>query len=112
MTREVELPSEEMNTGASEDADADDFRPDWYSPPGDTIKDCMKRRGVSREKLAERLAIDLRTVDGLLAGTVWLTPDLAAKLEEVFGAPAAFWTRREAQFRQDKARIDKERGNA
>jgi HTH-type transcriptional regulator/antitoxin HigA len=76
------------------------FTPDWRSAPGETIADLLEERGWGREVLAERLGIGRRDLAALLTGDLALTPPLAARLEEIFGAPAAFWLTREQQFRE------------
>lgn len=75
-------------------------RPDGrLSPPGDTIGDLMEEREWSVEDLAGRMNVSPWKVRYLLTGQMLLNPDLAARLEEVFGAPAAFWLKREETYR-------------
>lgn len=76
------------------------FRPDWYSPTGDTIKTCMASKGVS----------DNGYVDSLLDGSGVVRPESAKVLASVLGATAEFWIRRDERYWADRRRIEAERG--
>ena len=78
------------------------FKPDWVSPPGDTISDLMVERGVSRARFAVMVGLTLVEVGGLLRGEAEITQRLAKALERVFGVSAAFWMARENHYRESK----------
>lgn len=85
------------------------FAPDWASPPGDTIADLLEERGWSQQELAQRLDYSEKHVSQLINGKVPLTEDAATRLNSVLGAPVGFWLKREAQYREQLAKLDGER---
>ena len=76
------------------------FEPDWISVPGETIEDLLEERAWTRADLAERAGFTRKHVNDLVEGRVSITTDTALRLEAVFGAPAGFWLRREALYRE------------
>jgi addiction module HigA family antidote len=74
---------------------------DWTSPPGDTIRDAMDEMGIAIDELTAALELPRPYVTGLLAGSERITPDVAARLEQVFGEPAEFWLRRDEIYLND-----------
>lgn len=85
------------------------FAPDWASPPGDTVADLLEERGWSQQELAQRLDYSEKHVSQLINGKVPLTEDAATRLNSVLGAPVGFWLKREAQYREQLAKLDAER---
>lgn len=81
------------------------FRPDWVSPPGDTIADLIEERGWPQAELAVRLGYTTKHVSQLINGKAAVTEDTALRLERVIGGGIAFWLAREAQFRAQRARL-------
>ena len=79
------------------------FAPDWVSPPGDTILDLIEHRGWSRAEFASRVGLDEAQTDSLISGGFVLDAALAESLAQTFGSTAAFWLRREANFRSGLA---------
>jgi HTH-type transcriptional regulator / antitoxin HigA len=75
------------------------FRPDWASPPGDTIADLLEERGWSKQELAQHLGYTVKHVNELIKGKAPITEDAALRLERVLGSTARFWLTREAQYR-------------
>lgn len=82
----------------------DDFNPDWYSPPGDTISTALQERGMSVAKFAWEMKITFPQAKRLLDGSEPITEELATKLSEVIGSTVKFWMRRENQYRTDKSK--------
>lgn len=80
------------------------FKPDWVSPPGDTIQDALDEMGISQAELARRMDVTNKHVNELIKGKTSLTPEIAGKLELVLGEPARFWLHREAIYQQRRAR--------
>lgn len=89
-----------------------DFRPDWISPPGDSIADLLEEQGWNQSAFAERMGYTEKHISLLINGKAAITEDSAFKLERVTGMPAGFWLSREAQYREAIARIDEERSLA
>jgi len=88
-----------------------DFQPDWASAPGDTIADILEERNLLPTEFARRLGHTLPQARDLLEGRQPISNDLARKLEQVLGASEAFWINREAQYRQDLARVRDEKAS-
>ena len=84
------------------------FRPNWASPPGDTISDLIEERKWKQIELARRLGISQKHVNRLIAGKVLLTEEMASRLATVFGSTERFWLRREALYREHSARLKRE----
>ena len=82
-----------------------DFRPDWVSPPGETIAQILEQRNLSPMKFAERIGRTSEEVEELISGAEKITIETARKLESVLGASVAFWMIRESQYREDEARL-------
>lgn len=86
-----------------------EFRPDWISPPGDSIADVLEEQGWNQSAFAERMGYTEKHISLLINGKAAITEDAAFKLERVTGMPAGFWLSREAQYREALARIEEER---
>lgn len=85
------------------------FTPDWVSPPGDTIADFLEERDWTQAELAERLAYTTKNISLLINGKAPVNEEIALKLERVLGSTAAFWLKREAQYRAALARKEENR---
>lgn len=84
------------------------FTPDWVSPPGDTIADVLEERDWTQIELAERLGYSTKFISQLINGKAPINEETALKLERVLGSTAAFWLRREAQYRAALAKKEEE----
>jgi HTH-type transcriptional regulator / antitoxin HigA len=82
-----------------------EFRPNWASAPGDTIIDILDERGWSVGEFAKRIGQTLERTNGLLQGRATITIRMAQDLAQVLGASVEFWMARDAQFREDMARV-------
>ena len=82
------------------------FRPDWVSPPGDTILDLFEERGWTQANLAARLGFSQMHVSQLIEGEVPLTEETALRLGQVLGAGVDFWLTREARYRERDVRLE------
>lgn len=78
-----------------------EFRPDWVSPPGESIIDIIEECGWTQSELATRLGYSAKHVSQLVNGKVSITEDTALRLERVLGGSMVFWLNREAQYRKD-----------
>lgn len=77
-------------------------------PPGETIKEQLDMRHWTQKTLANKLGITEKHVSHLLNGKSSLTPEMAMKLEDVLGVPAAFWMNLEAIYQEKRARVKRE----
>jgi len=84
------------------------FKPDWVSPPGDSILDIIEERGWTQAELAIRLGYSPKHVNQLINGKVPLTDDAAVRLARVLGSTVSFWLTREARYRERLARLEAE----
>lgn len=80
------------------------YRPDWVSPPGDTIADLLEEKGWSQAEFAQRCDYTTKHISQLINGKAPITEETAIKLERVLGSTARFWMTREAQYRESIAR--------
>lgn len=87
------------------------FRPNWASPPGETIRTVLHNKGVSIDSFRHEIGLDESQVAALLAGVLPVTPALAKGLAESVGSTAQFWLERQRQYRdslEDLAAADPE----
>lgn len=69
-------------------------------PPGATIKEQLRDRGMTQKEFAVRMDLSAKHVNKLINGSVQLTPEVAVRLETVLGIPAKFWNNLEAIYRE------------
>ncbi|MCX6646428.1 MAG: helix-turn-helix domain-containing protein [bacterium] len=81
-----------------------EYKPDFVTPPGDTLREVIDARGISQPELAERMNQSRNNVARILSGDAPITTQTALKLERVLGIPARFWGNRELQYREFLAR--------
>lgn len=86
----------------------DNFLPDWFSPPGDTISTILDEKDISIESFANQIGFDLEKTYRLLEGQEVIDEKLANKLSQFLGSTAKFWLKREEHYRQDYLRISKD----
>lgn len=70
------------------------------SPPGDTIQDLLDEREISAEAFGRSVGLTDEELSALLVGELEISPELAAVLSRVLGAPTDFWLRRGALYRE------------
>ena len=78
------------------------------TPPGATIREQLRDRGMSQKEFAARMDLSEMHVSQLINGEVQLTPDVAARLETVLGVPAKFWNNLEAIYREKLLKVEAE----
>lgn len=76
------------------------FRPDYASPPGETLRDVIAQQSVSQAELASRAGLSTKHVNQIMQGLAPITLETSIVLERVTGVPASFWNRREADYRE------------
>ena len=59
--------------------------------PGLAILEGIEWLKMDKAEFARRLGVSMETLEGLIAGTVEITLELASALESVTGSPAAYW---------------------
>lgn len=78
------------------------------TPPGATIKEQLKDRGMSQREFAARMDMSEKHISKLINGDVQLTPETAVRLEMVLGIPAKFWNNLEAIYREKLIKAEAE----
>jgi len=74
------------------------FTPDWFSKPGDSLRSLMQRRSVAPSDLAQKLEGGMIVVRGILDGSVAIDRDTAKALAEAIGGTSEFWLKRQAKY--------------
>lgn len=69
--------------------------------PGETIKELLEINYYTQQNLADKLNMDLKTVNEILNGKAPITVDTALKLELIFGVDASFWNNLEFNYRKE-----------
>ena len=75
------------------------FRPNWASPPGETIRTVLHNKGVSVDSFRLEIGLDESQMAALLAGVLPVTPAIAKGLAKSVGSTAHFWLERQKQYR-------------
>lgn len=78
------------------------------TPPGATIKEQLRNRGMSQKEFASRMDMSEKHISHLINGDVQLTFGVAYKLEMVLGLPAKFWNNLEAIYRDKLVKAEAE----
>src|SRR6266700_8057957 len=79
--------------------------PDIALPPGELLAETLETLGLSQADLARRAGRPAQAINEMIRGTKEITPDTALQLERVLGVPAHIWTRLEADYRCNLARL-------
>jgi HTH-type transcriptional regulator / antitoxin HigA len=90
------MPTEPLNT----------FRPDYATPPGQTLLEILETVGLSQAELAERTGRPKKTINEIIKGKAAVTPETALQFERVLGIAASFWVSLEQHYRQALARSE------
>ena len=81
------------------------FSPDLAIQPGVTIEREVTIRWLSKKEVASRLDVSEKHLIDIIKGDVAITPQLALKLEYVFGVSAKSWLQMDTSYQETKARI-------
>lgn len=74
-------------------------KPDWVSPPGDTIVSILEERELTIEQFAYQIGRSASVAQKILDGSHAIDMDLARRLARAIGASESFWMAREYDFR-------------
>lgn len=74
-------------------------RPDWASPPGQTILAILEQRELSVEEFAQRIGRSVAIAQKLLDGRYAIDREIAKTLSSTLGASERFWMSREYDYR-------------
>ena len=88
------------------DRDRNEYRPEFVTPPGETLQDLIDTIGMTKAELAGRIGKTPKHVGDIIKHGAPITPTTAMAFEKVLGTPASFWNNRERRYRESLARID------
>jgi addiction module HigA family antidote len=74
------------------------WRPDWVVPPGETIKEALRERGMTQLAAAERMGISPSYLSDVVRGHRSISALYALRLETLTGISADFWAGLQAQY--------------
>lgn len=80
------------------DTESQVFLPDWFSKPGESVLDVMRRRGISIENVASSIPGGMETMKALINGTSAVDEALAGSLSIAVGGSPKFWLKRQANY--------------
>ena len=69
--------------------------------PGETIKELLEVYNYTQQDLADKLNMELKTVNEILNGKAPIMADTAIKLEMIFSIDAVFWNNLEFNYRKE-----------
>jgi Zn-dependent peptidase ImmA (M78 family)/plasmid maintenance system antidote protein VapI len=78
--------------------DEQEFTPNWFSKPGDSLRALMVRRGADPRDVAGRLQGGMATLRGLLDGSRAIDASNASELVGALGGTVPFWLKRQANY--------------
>lgn len=81
-----------------------EYMPNEVSAPGESLADLLEDLGMTQAELAKRVDYTEKGIREIIRGLAPITPELALKLEMVFGTPAHFWNERQAQYQEARMR--------
>jgi HTH-type transcriptional regulator / antitoxin HigA len=73
--------------------------------PGELLAETLNSLGLKQAELARRTGRPVQAINEIVKGVKEITPETALQFERVLGVPAHIWTRLEADYRQDLARL-------
>lgn len=83
---------------------------DYASPPGEFLQEESEARGISTKELADRCGESGDFMNEIFRGAQEITPELAAKLEQILvGIGAYFWLNLEADYQETLRRVGESR---
>lgn len=68
------------------------------SPPGDTLLDLLKERGIKQSTLAKATGLSTKHINQIVKGKARISVETAIRFEDVLGTPARFWLHRQANY--------------
>ena len=67
-------------------------------PGAQVRKECIAKNGLTVTEAARILHVDRQTLSNLLNGHSGMSPEMAVRLEKVFGTPAKDWMQRQLDY--------------
>lgn len=85
------------------------FEPDYAVAPGETLQEVMESLEMTQKDMAVRTGLTEQTLARIFKGDQPISYETANRLELVTQVPARFWNNLEAQYREQKAKLDERR---
>lgn len=82
------------------------FQPDYAVLPGDTLREVMESLEMTQKELAITTGLTVEAIICILKGELPISYESANRLELATGVPARFWNNVEAQYREQKAKLE------
>jgi len=82
------------------------YEPDYAIPPGETLEETMEALGMTQQELAERTGLTVQTLNRIFKGEQPITYETANRLAYVTGYPASFWNNLEAQYQEQRRKLE------
>lgn len=79
------------------------------TPPGATIAEQLDDKGIGQKEFAVKMDMSEELAEELIQENILLTPEIAARLESIFGVPAEFWNKMEEIYRDKIVKIEAEK---
>ncbi len=76
----------------------------YATPPGDTLRETLKAKGISQTLLAETMRRPIKTINEIIHAKARITEQTAIELEHALNIPAHFWLALETNYRLALAR--------
>jgi addiction module HigA family antidote len=86
------------------------FRPNYASPPGETLLETIAAHGMGRAELAERIGVPNKVLNKIITGKAAINTETSLQLERVLSVPASFWSNLERNYRDACIRLGKKTG--
>ncbi|OTA17658.1 transcriptional regulator [Xenorhabdus vietnamensis] len=85
-----------------------DFKPDWISPPGDTIVELLDEFGLSVEELSKKIGLSPKKGQQLIDGKLTICESIASRLESTLRVSSGFWLTRDSQYQNFKLQLQEQ----
>lgn len=85
-----------------------DYHPQVVSHPGETLREKLDELQMSPKEFAIRSNKPIKTISEVLNGKSAITPDMAIQFEKVLQIPAKFWLKRQNNYDESVARINRQ----
>lgn len=86
-----------------------EFEPDYAIAPGETLIEVMESLEMTQKDLAIRTDLTEQTLTRIFKGDQPISYETANRLELVTQVPARLWNNLEAQYREQKAKLEERR---
>ncbi len=83
-----------------------EFEPDYAVAPGATLQELMESLEMTQKELATRTGLTEQSLTRIIKGDQPISYETANRLELVTQVPARLWNNLEAQYREQKAKLE------